>query len=429
MVQIINDPYSGNAFGRIGKGIGQGLSEQLPKEVERYRLSKGLQKLGEEGKDMTPFQRFSGLLGIPGAIDRPQVVQSGAELLKQEGINQALMKKAQQEKEPRPSPFPLKGSLEGAKGSPSITTRKPIEETLENYIPKNLEQIQERAGELMNENPLLYGQDPDKALSAATQEDQQAQSINAAYQARRSNEQDVQNRIEQGLKQQSGSLGVSIPGNVYSKIEDKAINAVRPIDKGGEGLTEQQAKKKYGDELDAISREYKSIETNRPTLFRTPNTNRENLKSIADKFRDRGDQENLADLFVAKDNLSPSKASYVAWRLSDEKPLNNSLVKLPKVKGPSIGPLSTINQQSLSVSQKLAPLLGEKGSPLAVAEELKSKGYDPDIWIDYLRKNRKDLNLKEWQGRELDKPNPLVPTLEDMWLFSLSGLDKLLEIE
>ena len=68
---IINDPYSGNAFGRIGKGIGQGLSEQLPKELERGRLSQGLKELEKE-KDLTPYQQASKLYTLPGGAEAAQ---------------------------------------------------------------------------------------------------------------------------------------------------------------------------------------------------------------------------------------------------------------------------------------------------------------------------------------------------------------------
>ncbi len=57
MAQVINDPYSGNIFGRLGKGIGQGVSEQLPKEVQNYRESKALKE--SEGK--SPIDQLSSL--------------------------------------------------------------------------------------------------------------------------------------------------------------------------------------------------------------------------------------------------------------------------------------------------------------------------------------------------------------------------------
>jgi len=60
MVQIIQE--TGNIAGRIGRGFGKGLSEQIPKEMERYRLSSGLEKLNKEGANLSPIQQTAGLI-------------------------------------------------------------------------------------------------------------------------------------------------------------------------------------------------------------------------------------------------------------------------------------------------------------------------------------------------------------------------------
>ena len=78
-----------NIWGRVGTEIGKGLSEQVPKEIERNRLASGLKELeGQQG--LTPFQQFSRLSSIPGIT--PQMIQSGAELLRQQGMLGSLNK-------------------------------------------------------------------------------------------------------------------------------------------------------------------------------------------------------------------------------------------------------------------------------------------------------------------------------------------------
>lgn len=62
MVQIISDEYGGNVFGRLGKGIGKGLSEQIPKEIERGRLSHALTSM-KKNPDMDPIDRLRSLYG------------------------------------------------------------------------------------------------------------------------------------------------------------------------------------------------------------------------------------------------------------------------------------------------------------------------------------------------------------------------------
>ena len=240
-------------FGRLGKGLGQSLSEQLPKEIERTRLSSGLRKLEQE-KDLDPMQFLTRAIGIPGIT--PQAIESLGKLAQQRLKAQALSKFGEEEN--KPSVFPeMGGAIAGKEGNgenaPSITTRTPIEATLNPYIPKSFTDIQKRAAEMYNANPAFFQNDPSQAIQAATQEDAQEQAINQALQGQRTNEQNVQSTVTSALRNQFESLGAKVPSNVYSKIENEAIQAVKSIKDGGRGLTEQQAMKEYGNKLDKIS--------------------------------------------------------------------------------------------------------------------------------------------------------------------------------
>ena len=61
MVFQINDPYTGNIAGRIGKGFAQGLAEQLPKEVKQGRMSYALEEL-KKNNNLTPLDQAQKLL-------------------------------------------------------------------------------------------------------------------------------------------------------------------------------------------------------------------------------------------------------------------------------------------------------------------------------------------------------------------------------
>lgn len=435
MVQII--PKQQSISGRIGKGFGQGLAEQIPKEIDRYRLSSGLKKLGEN-QNLDPFQAFAELSAIPGIT--PQMIDSGSRLLAQRSRGNAFKNGMTEDGRPI-NPFKQNTKRNESESNeenlkPSITTRTPIEATLNPYIPKSFQEIQNRAGQLLEENPAAYNYDPQVALESARQEDAQNQSINAALQGQRTNEQNVQNNVVSELQNQRSALGAQLPDNIYSDIEDKAINAVKSKKDGGEGLTEQQAKKKYGNELDKISRQYKAIESvgDYSVLTRTPSGNKQTLRSIRKDFKDRNDLENLADSYIAKNGLSPSKAYYLAYPVSENKELNNALAKLPKIEKVNFKsgfpvPTPDIDKKTLELSKKLSSLLGKESSPLSVAEELRSRNYDPNIWMEYLDKNREKLDLTERQVRELNKPRDFTNSLNDLWMFLFSGLDKLVEQE
>lgn len=75
MAQMIKQ---GNIFGRIGTGIGQGLAQQLPEEMNRGRLAAGLKNFESEHQNLNPMQQLARLSAIPGIT--PQMIQSFSEL-------------------------------------------------------------------------------------------------------------------------------------------------------------------------------------------------------------------------------------------------------------------------------------------------------------------------------------------------------------
>ncbi len=90
--------------------------------------------------------------------------------------------------------------------------------------------------------------------------------------------------------------------------------------------------------------------------------------------------------------------------------------------GTSGTPRKDVEAKSLDVSKKLAPLLGKKGSPLSVYYELEKKGYDPEIWKNYLIDNQNDLDLTVNQVQELNKKSSSWQGwLNDWWLKAFSG--------
>jgi hypothetical protein len=425
----------GNIFGRIGTGIGKGLAETAPKEIERGRLTRGLQEFEKESGNLTPMQSLARLASIPGALDRPELVRQFGELARQQARSNALSNTINEENQQRKSPFIPKEQISQPSSSneiPSITTSRPVEETLENYIPKTYEQLIDRAGELFNKNPALYNNDANQAIEAANIEEQQRKSINEAYQTRKTNEEKIQDNIVNRLRKHSENLNIKIPENIYSEIENKAILATKPIKNGGKGLTEQQAMKEYGKELDAISRDYQSINNigSWGASLRKPSETLRTLSNLQQKFEKRNDTENFADTLGSTLQLSPMIQYAIAEPVSREKNINNEISKLPELsklvgyrKGLSEIPQSEVDDKTLKISKNLSDKMTKKTSPLAIAYELKKKGYNPEIFLDYLLKNRKKLNLSEQQGRQLDKPLNLTGTWNDWWLSSFSGLE------
>jgi hypothetical protein len=430
-----------NPWGKLGTSLGQGLSEQLPKEVDRFRLSQGLKKFSEDAPNLSQMQQLTRLAQIPGALEHPQLIQTFGALAQQQ-VRNAQFEKRQKEEEAlkeTPKKFPKReeGAIESSKSFSSLTKPEDLEEIQKGYITPSHDEIMREAEKRYKGNEQYFGNDPKNAINEVEQQVQSLVGINQQYQQQHKVLTDLQDNVVKRLQDYSGKLGVAVPATEYSKIEDKAIKAVLPKKQGGEGLTEQQAMKKYGDELNNISMNYESINSlgNWGITGRSAKETISNLKALQKVFKERNETENLANKIISKNKVSPILAYAIADPVSDIKALNEAIIKLPPAygwqkEGNAKDILERIKggnpaiEKTLKISEKLASLMGREGSPLSVAYELQKKGYDPLTWLNYLSEKRKDLNLTEKQGRELDKPRNTFGTLNDWWLSVFSGLDK-----
>jgi hypothetical protein len=418
MAQIIKQ---GNIFGRLGSGIGKGLAEQLPKEIERGRLSHGLKELGEK-KGLTTFQQFAELAGIPGIT--PQGIQTGGELLKQQGmLNGAQGGKTRDEQ--------AFNEIRNARNvNPSSETKGLIgtentQAALQPAIPKSLSDLQNRAAELNQQNPGLYP-DYQTAFNAATVEDQQRLGQNAAQQAARQSQKGVETDIRKELRGLQSAANAKVPDNVYQKVENKALEAIRNGSKD-----ELTAAKDSRDELDAISRDYAQIDSfgNLTLPASNPKQVKSSINSLRQKFKANDDLENMADAFVGRNGLSNEYAYYLAKPPTGE--INDTIKKIPNIKIPlalgAIGYKGTNTpaqkaEKTQSVIQNIAKMLNKNDSPLAIGYELNKKGYDSQEWRDYLIKNKDELNLSQSQIRELGKVDKASQGfLNDFWLQAFGG--------
>lgn len=416
-------------FGRLGKGLAQGLAETVPKEIERNRLASGLQTFEKEHGNLTPIQQLARLSSIPGIT--PQMIQSFGDLAKQQAKGNALTQ--QRNSQHQPSPFPeLKPKASAQTNeTPSITKSKPLEEIQRGYIPPTQDEIFTGAGRRYNENPALYNNDPQQAIAAEEMAAIREEKRNEAYQRQHENLNKIQDNVKNRLNTQASRLNVEIPSNTYSKIEDKAIQATKPISDGGEGLTEQQAMRKYGDELDEVSRDYKKLDSigDWGITTNTPSSTLRSIKQLQNAFEKRGDTENFADSLVAGNGLSPKFAYAIAEPVSRVSSLSKTIKSLPRLE-----PVETLFEskvppdisipKTLEIAPRLAEILksDDKASPLAISYELEKKGYDPETWLEYVTEHQKELNLKANQLRQLEERQNLIGTWNDWWLSSWSGL-------
>ena len=119
----------GSTAGRVGAGIGKGLGEAIPKEVDRYRLSQGLQNLAKNGQNLNPLEAFAQASAIPGIT--PQMIQALPDLIRQQQLANSL---GGQEKN-QPQQFPELPQVQPTSG---LTTTPGIEAIKEIILHNSL---------------------------------------------------------------------------------------------------------------------------------------------------------------------------------------------------------------------------------------------------------------------------------------------------
>jgi hypothetical protein len=419
MAQLIKQ---GNIFGRVGSSIGQALAEQVPKEIERNRLSSGLENLNSQ-KNLSAQEYFTKALSVPGLIDRPQVIQSLENLSRQRARGEALAGQQQ----PKPSPFPERSvSPQEATNSnvPSLTKEDIFKKTQEGYIPPTISDRDAIAGDAYNKNPAFFGNDPQKAIEWADQNIAQEEKIANAYATKHGNLSKIQDNVVTRLEDQAKRLNTQVPAELYSKIEDEAIQATKPKSEGGRGLTEQQAMKEYADRLNDASRDFAKIDEvgSWGISLRPAKDSLRSMKEIQNKMESLDQTDNYAKKLIASNQLSPKLAYAIAQPVSKVPGLNATLSKLPNnelknYKNPKL--------ETLKVSPELAKFVkdNEKASPLAIAHELDKKGWDGSAFLEYVTDHANELNLRQRQSEQTSTPINLVAPWNDWWLSSFTGIE------
>jgi hypothetical protein len=399
-----------NIFGRIGSGIGKGLGEQIPKEVERNRLATGLKELGEQ-KGLSPFQQFAGLVGV--AHEHPQVVQSGERILNQQNYLNALKNQyegqgQQQGKKgyvPNQEEInkPIRGELS------TLATPEDTAESYKSFIPPTEQEERRDAYENFQKNPARYNYDFNEALNERKSVTQRNQEIQKAHQTQEATAVGKEEKVKTGLKAEVDKLGLgNVPPKAYQKFEEKVLNSVRSKKDGGEGLTQEQAIKKHSISLDDANRNYLDLGA---LSAWSPRAFNAQVNSLQKEFASRGDLPLMMDQLIADYNISPAYAAHRTYPIKNGeiKTLNNLGIK---VGGPSIGGVSLAPVND-SVYEKLKNEMGKTHSPLSIEFELQEKGYDPIGWRRYLNNHRD--NLEGWQIDQLNKGTSVL-NLTDKWL-------------
>jgi hypothetical protein len=443
MVQVIQDEYRGSPVGRLGKGIGKGLSEQVPKEIERLRLSSGLKNLAEKSEGLTPLQAYAQFSSIPGIT--PAMIQALPEILKQQNIRSSYSKKGKSfEKQEASSPQKnlenikfgqLPGQIQKqviqgqserpsdfaneevkATSEPTIRERNPLSPELIPAKPWTAERRDQEISRLQEELP--YMTFPEIRELAAENEKRELaqpgaeQAIDQYYQQIKDNADAEFDKQFQIKTQRKGEKTFEVlPGEMQLALKrgmanDLIKNPNLSVEKAGNKWSEIGLNNaKALTELEALS---KHPITDSPSIILNK------LKSLQVPFAKAGNKESYQGYLERDFKLSPQRAAELAYPKSKKV---SEYVNETK-RSPSIP------EKFREISRKRAidiqSLITPEDSILAIARSLKDKDpyFDENSFFNQLREDQMNIGLTPRQQRELSKgESSFFPNWADLWYF------------
>lgn len=423
MPTIISDPYSGNVFGRIGRGVAEGLSEQVPKEIRQQRLASSLSRLGKEEREMSPIDQGSELLR---AGFNPQEIGQFLPLLQQQQANKVAL----EESGIRNRPIPGEKPLESRKIKPEIFEKetKPLDR-LSSYnfmVETPTEELLSLGRENYQKNPARYGFDVKNAEREAAERDARRVSIDRQIHQRT---ETIENQFNKLLSQKLQKSGSQTYGDVLGDLQNDFVNkAIQDT-----GLSAREAANKYADEALDFAKKKQDLASMGGLWERVtsnPKKRRERLDSIRDSYAKNDKLEAFKDELVAK-GMSQAYASYLAYPPKDNKDIAkyiSSLPSAPKSVARKIFAAQSGENKEPQIAQQIAKRLKNSDSLFSIALELNQKGYDGEKFLSAMRKLSQEgkVSLTNEQDRVFSKNINLKPNLEDILIFANGGLDPLL---
>jgi len=445
-----------NIFGRIGTGLGRGLAEQLPKEVERNRLASGLERLGEQ-KGLTPFQQFTGL--VSAAHEYPQVVQSGERLLAQQArgnayTNAYLNDLDQSGQNPQASaditPVQQKQFLDNiTRGSPTTgqmgqrvqpqgqplanpdeNTFNPAAKTMLPWTPQRMNQEISRG----IKNGLL----PDEAIRLAQDKEARELGIPKALQQRQAEDKA---RNEDANKELDRQLNLKLQKKGDAQYKDTTGEFLAGTQKKMNEMLRTNPNLSLADAADMFStmlldtaKSKNSFDKKAATTgiesFPKSNELLKDLKAYSNNFRESGNSEEYSNMLTRDPNdlenpgfgMSSQGAATIAYDVNKNprlksyidsyKPVHTSPTRYGNIYDPKI-----IEANSRRAAREVVKHMDENDSLLSAATALSKQdpSFNQSAFFDEFIENPDDFGLTARQKREIPERNTdWLPTWGDI---------------
>lgn len=441
MAQIIEQ---GNLAAALGNKFGEGLSQQIPKELERYRLSQSLKGLQKNAANMNPFEQAAYLYSSPGVT--PEIATQLIPLLQLVNARNENLKFAQgagqggqggQGAAPMGQPGQIgqnlpRGTFGGAEEAPQdpnalrkiVTpeTTRTLQERL--GVPKSQPELLQDAARLQMNRPAYYAtKDPQQSYMDAVEADNRRVAQEKTELEKAQRQQAVQTRLNEEferafdteLQKKGQTTYADISGEMRNRFLERAEDDVA---RGK--LTEREAALKYGRQALDFAKKKNNLFRIASTGFynQSPSQAQSELKELRKEYERLGGLEEFKNDLIKTQGISPHFAYSLAFPVSENKALSSYINKIKA--GTSIDKIVT----------DIAPLITDKDSPQAIARQIQKRGldYQSPQTLQAFRRNP-NIRLNDRQRTEISEPVQRVPTLNDVWFFSFTDPDQLEDLE
>jgi hypothetical protein len=410
----------------------------VPKEMDRYRLAKGLQDFTQNAENLSPMQQYAQLLSIPGAAENPQLIQTFGELARQQNIRNAYGKGRPTAREPvettPKNPQPLsdvnfanvpinKINRRGqanlpsdyinaeaqAKALPGAISENPYAKKFEPIPPWTPQQRDDAIAFHLNRDPTLSLQG---AKDAATDDERREREQPTAQQEIRDKREGIEEKADAEFDKQLATILQKEGKEIYADLTgDTLLNlkkAMRNDLATNPSLNEKTAAEKWirkGAHL-AEQKQALKILANRDLSERiSPSKKEEALKKLRTTekiFSETGNNKELFNILKSSPDkggfeLSPGGSAIIAFPRSEPvKEIINKNKRWPlsfgKFGAPNLGKNEILSRK---FAEEIGKAIHPSDSFLAIAREMKDRNpnFNEIAFFDYLRENQDDLGL------------------------------------
>lgn len=383
-IQIL--PREGTAASNIGAGLGQGLAQQLPEEIKRYRIKSGLEDLANQKGNISSYNLIGQLASIPGI--EPGLMGALIPAIQSELAYRQSLGQDQQEVSAAPTGEIPSSSVKV--GSTSIPLR--------NLVGASPEFLQQQARNLFARERFLY---PTLEAAESKINQLQAQQTSRLATGREEYNKRLQAISNQPMDKLRGEIGPRTEQMMRERLDNKLLEGTEPTDKIADEFAKQT------DEIIQTKKKLKSFRYFPDVTGKKMKSNIQGLRELKNQYAKHGIPErDFRDDLISHLGVSPSTASYISDSLSDSK-VGSLFREIPKK-----STLDKINMLTRGIP-KGGPAK-EKYSIDKVASEVASRITKNDLVgsIAYLARS-KGFNWDELAPKVLDKINSMGKDISD----------------